>query len=524
MELNAINEGEQTPLFEDQGSVDDKNNPFASWSNNPNRSLKALGYACAFLSMFFNSTSLCFAQALGGYVPEFELNLWRYACQFVIITPLVVWKRFNIRPQWDHLPWLGLLCLAYNTGSITYYGASVYIPAGTLGCVCPSLVIVLVASVTCFITRGCKMFVTVSVILCITGMVLITQPRVLFSSHLPNARMTFTYKPICIRPSTVTELKTSTAADNKLKTVTGTKSSILHSGDTMHEIKHSNATNPNSVTEIQPSIVAEASKQSTRTTTKLGNLNTVTEPQNSNEQNMVTELFSHIKSETLTGTLGHSESSIFSGDFNGKNNTLAEALSQNYTLVHGTDLMNNDTREVMPGMKQSHHRRVGRHLSETRGYIYVVIASAALSVIYMLPGKRLQGSNPFVTMFYIAISGVVMSSLMTVLLEELTMPRSSCLLLLLGHSLCTVIGTVFTQVSVMLIPAVVFSLAQTLQLLVLFIAQYTVLSHLNPGNHNVVEVVGVLIVFLGNVTGSFYKLYEDVIKKSKDKDEIPLIE
>ena len=485
--------------------------------------------------MFFNSTSLCFAQALGGYVPEFELNLWRYSCQFVIITPLVVWKKFNIRPQWDHLPWLGLLCLAYNTASITYYGASVYLPAGTLGCVCPSLVIVVVASFTCFITRGCKMFVTVSAILCITGMVLITQPRVLFSSHLTNARMTFTYKPICIRPSTVTELKTSTAADNKLKTVTGSKSSIsnkmthiatldlLHS-DTVHEVKHSNATNPNSVTKIQPSTVAEASKQSIRTTTELGKLNTVAEPRNSNEQNMVIELFSHIKSKILTGYLGHNKSNIWAGDFNGENNTLAEALSQNFTLVNGTDLMNNDTREVMPGMKQAHHWRVGRHLSETRGYIYVVIASAALSVIYILPGKRLQGSNPFVSMFYIAISGVVVSSLMTVLLEEQTMPRSSCLLLLLGHSLCTVIGTVFTQVSVIIIPAVVFSLAQTLQLLVLFIAQYTVLSHLNPGNHNVVEVVGVLIVFLGNVTGSLYKLYEDVIRKSEDRDEIPLIE
>ena len=39
-----------------------------------------------------------------------------------------------------------------------------------------------------------------------------------------------------------------------------------------------------------------------------------------------------------------------------------------------------------------------------------------------------------------------------------------------------------------------------------------------------VEVVGVLIVFLGDVTGSLYKQFEDVIRKSEDEDEIPVIE
>ena len=41
---------------------------------------------------------------------------------------------------------------------------------------------------------------------------------------------------------------------------------------------------------------------------------------------------------------------------------------------------------------------------------------------------------------------------------------------------------------------------------------------------NVVEVVVVLIGFLGNMTDSLYKLYEDAIGKSENEGEIPVIE
>lgn len=389
MEENSI----ETKLLFDEVKEDAPENTSQHILKPDSRKVKAIGFACAFFSMFLHAVSTGFAQALGGYIPDFQLNFWRFTAQFVTVAPVILFKSWDVRPQWKHVPWMVVVGGAYNIANYTYYGSSAHIPAGTLGGLVPSLVIVFTSAVTLAITKECKLHVTVSAILCLAGVILLTQPEFIFNDVMSGSQSArvFRYHPLCSRLQ----------CDN----------------DTIN-------------------LAISDSFQSNQTTTFQGS-----------------------------------------------------------ELCEGPVLQRPKSGDV-------------------KGYIFLTIAAVALTTGYFVPHRFLLNVNPCITLFWVSSGGVVVSSIAMSSFQKMAFPQSAtCMLFLLGHATSSAVGTLCTQVSVQAISPLVFSLVSSLQVIVLYAAQYTFLRHLSPGNRNAVEVVGVVIVFLGNIAGPVYELYRDVWRK-----------
>lgn len=73
------------------------------------------------------------SQALGGYVPAFELNLWRYAALFILVLPFLLYKKSNVITTKQQGCYLAIHCVSIVMTNLAYYEAYIYLPAGTLG-------------------------------------------------------------------------------------------------------------------------------------------------------------------------------------------------------------------------------------------------------------------------------------------------------------------------------------------------------------------------------------------------------
>lgn len=116
------------------------------------------GFACAIGFSAALTVGACSAQALGGLVPPFEL------------------KCLSIVPEKRQIIWLMLVALASSSFNGFYYTSVVYLSVGTIGGLQPSLGLIFVALATLALDRQCPWHVVVASVICIHGVLLVTQP------------------------------------------------------------------------------------------------------------------------------------------------------------------------------------------------------------------------------------------------------------------------------------------------------------------------------------------------------------
>ena len=108
-------------------------------------------YALCISSMILACASIACVQVLGGAIPEFELNAMRFGTNFVIILPIILFKKCDIKMPKSSVPHMVALFFCSNIFNITYYEAAVYIPVGTVFAVYSSIVIIGNALLSIFI-------------------------------------------------------------------------------------------------------------------------------------------------------------------------------------------------------------------------------------------------------------------------------------------------------------------------------------------------------------------------------------
>ena len=144
------------------------------------------------------ASSAC-AQSLGGYVPMFELNAWRFGVMWIIVLPFIIGRWSNVRVlvagRSERL-YLVLYCLLSNVYNITFYEASIYLPVGVLGGTEFTLIILITAIGSAVLARKCLAIITVSATLAIIGIFLLVQPEFLFKHIISVSKMST--KPICL--------------------------------------------------------------------------------------------------------------------------------------------------------------------------------------------------------------------------------------------------------------------------------------------------------------------------------------
>ena len=350
------------------------------------------GVCIAAVTTICNASSSAFAQALAGFVPEFELNTFRFTAQMLITLPIVYFKKLSLWVPKREVPWLVITSLLHNAYNVLYYKASIYLPLGAFAGVSRGFILIIVGFVSLVITKECHYFTIIAVVLCVTGMILIDQPGFIFHDILPVTDLTPTYTPIC---------------------------------------------------ENKPVIYTQ-------------------------------DIFT-----TATSNMSNTSGIML-------NSTITESAGSNETL----------------------------------GYILLLSSSIVTSILYFIINRKFKDIDRFVIIFWIGTGGVIVSLVVSAIFEDFTFPRNTnCLLLLIGHGFSAGLGTLGNVKSLELLIPVVFSLVGSLQVVLLCLAQYTIMQDINPGKRNAVEVTGVVIAFIGNVTSPLYTICSDLYKKRKKRDK-----
>ena len=192
-------DGESTDakyLFECQKNNEDEDHKDNQQENALYHNYK-LGVSIALFVVLCVSASAACAQALGGFVPTFQLNMWRFVAQFLIVLPVIIVKRIPVLPTREHIPWIAATCLLYNLFNIFYYTAAIHMPLGAMGGISRTFRLIAVSLLTLILSNEFTFLLGLSVVMCTTGSVLIAQPEFMFHGMSTNASIQNRHHPLC---------------------------------------------------------------------------------------------------------------------------------------------------------------------------------------------------------------------------------------------------------------------------------------------------------------------------------------
>ena len=181
-------------LFDE--TTDDENECDHDGRLNQQRNNYILGICIIVASVICDCGSAVFTQALGEIIPQFELNTWRYVLQPLLVLPIIHCKSLTLRLDRKNILDVVIICVMYNTYSAIYYTATTYLPLGTVSGINNAFILIIVATVTVILSKEWTFYTACSVVLCITGMILISQPGFLFNDIFNGGNISH-YHPLC---------------------------------------------------------------------------------------------------------------------------------------------------------------------------------------------------------------------------------------------------------------------------------------------------------------------------------------
>ena len=139
-----------------------------------------IAYTLLIMSMFLCCASVSCVQVLGGAIPEFELNAWRFMINFLVSLPVVMCQKCDVivpRSKLPHMVAQFFFALLYN---VTYYEAALYLPVGTAFALNNSVVVAGNAALSICFKGERKLPLYLGAVLVIIGLLMMTQPSFMF--------------------------------------------------------------------------------------------------------------------------------------------------------------------------------------------------------------------------------------------------------------------------------------------------------------------------------------------------------
>ena len=174
-----------------------ENDPITGDEEENKRICDAVSMTMLCAMVFSTTVSVCCCQALGGLIPQFELNMWRFAAHLIIISPITIVKKISVIPSKEHITWIGIICLMYNFYNIFYFESTTHLPLGTIAGVSRGATLIIVSLVTVTLFKECTSTVALSCSLCTLGMFFVSQPYFIFVDLIENINMNHTSYPLC---------------------------------------------------------------------------------------------------------------------------------------------------------------------------------------------------------------------------------------------------------------------------------------------------------------------------------------
>ena len=139
------------------------------------------GYLLGFLAVALITTSLACAQALEKSIPHSELNGLRFSFQLAIVCPILIgYNRCDVRVNTKLICWVALCAVLLTIASYGSYGAVYYLPLGVSSGIISSIILIINFIVTIIRYKSITWYDSVSVIGCVLGLIMITQPYHIF--------------------------------------------------------------------------------------------------------------------------------------------------------------------------------------------------------------------------------------------------------------------------------------------------------------------------------------------------------
>jgi hypothetical protein len=137
-------------------------------------------------------------------------------------------------------------------------------------------------------------------------------------------------------------------------------------------------------------------------------------------------------------------------------------------------------------------------MSETTlGYILVTIVGVCIMTFVRLTAKFVEVISQFTVTFYVTLAPMVMCIILRLILESPVIPESHlCLVLLLVYGFGQSVFIVLLPYCLQYISPMIYSLARPLDIVIMFMLQYTDLHNVLPVKGNWVEIMGGLWVEL----------------------------
>ena len=164
---------------------------------NQQRNNYIIGICVLLAAVVCDCGSAVCTQALGRVIPKFELNMWRFVLQPFSVLPIILCKQLTFKIDRKHIPDVVIICLMYNIYNGVFYTATTYLPLGTISGINNAFILIMVAIVTVVISKECTFYKACSVVLCITGMLLISQPGFIFDNIYNGRNISPYYHPLC---------------------------------------------------------------------------------------------------------------------------------------------------------------------------------------------------------------------------------------------------------------------------------------------------------------------------------------
>ena len=151
-------------------------------------------------------------------------------------------------------------------------------------------------------------------------------------------------------------------------------------------------------------------------------------------------------------------------------------------------------------------------------YTLLILSGIADGMYLDVNAVLLREVPPIVKVTYLSGFGLITSIVLAFYLEDFVITLTvKQFLLVLGHSVASA-ETFFTTIyTCQMIGGIRASLVFSLQIVVMFILQYTLMSSIMPGHHNWIEILGVGIILFGAAIQPAY----DVIQNNHQADSLP---
>ena len=146
---------------------------------------------CLMLCILCGAIGSAAVQVLGGAIPEFELNAWRFGIQWILMIPIMIYKGCELKVPCKKLPLMGLNIMLLNALNVFMFTTYIYLPLGLADGLMNAVILAGNAFLSICIKGDRKLTLYIGVVLCIIGLVLMMQPPFLFSgADLPPPPVT----------------------------------------------------------------------------------------------------------------------------------------------------------------------------------------------------------------------------------------------------------------------------------------------------------------------------------------------